>query len=419
MKRSFEGDTNFVSKKRRLDEIDSVVSNEIEDSNILSNDNKFQNEFHSIPNDQSIPNSSYNNNINNDENEDSLLEKSQMNKNSNYIYQKEHDIDTDDGNYRQENHYNYSFEDDDYIDNQFDANEEDQTYIRERVEDEYVDEQENEDSLEENGGYTNDDFVQYDINEIYVPGEEKSSKHRFDEELNQTVDAFSMNDERNSGRFLEETGMWVRDKYNVRDDWLDETIDQMESGRFQPIKKNGSQYEAYMDEEDSIEYARKLDIIERDCLITIIRSINLFLQDNPSEEWNITLSNVLSQFHEFGPSEISEKELGEAIGRICNLQSYDNIDIYNQSLSFFYEKIERFQEIGIKWEYKWNPEDEEIHGPFTSEEMNSWIYARYFSNQPVHVRKCKNDEEDMFEVDETINTEQFVPIEKIIFELYK
>ena len=48
------------------------------------------------------------------------------------------------------------------------------------------------------------------------------------------------------------------------------------------------------------------------------------------------------------------------------------------------------EESSIKWEYRWSEEDEEVHGPFTSQEMADWQEQGYF-NDSVLVRRTDRD----------------------------
>lgn len=41
----------------------------------------------------------------------------------------------------------------------------------------------------------------------------------------------------------------------------------------------------------------------------------------------------------------------------------------------------------ITWEFKWKPEDEQIHGPFSTQQMQQWVVEGYF-NDGVLVKKC-------------------------------
>lgn len=40
----------------------------------------------------------------------------------------------------------------------------------------------------------------------------------------------------------------------------------------------------------------------------------------------------------------------------------------------------------LEWEFKWKQEDEQVHGPFTTEQMQSWVEDDYFKSG-VYVRK--------------------------------
>lgn len=41
----------------------------------------------------------------------------------------------------------------------------------------------------------------------------------------------------------------------------------------------------------------------------------------------------------------------------------------------------------ITWEFKWKPEDDQIHGPFSTQQMQQWVVEGYF-NDGVLVKKC-------------------------------
>jgi len=40
----------------------------------------------------------------------------------------------------------------------------------------------------------------------------------------------------------------------------------------------------------------------------------------------------------------------------------------------------------IHWQYKWNPEDKEVHGPFVASEMQEWKVDGYFAGNAVAQR---------------------------------
>lgn len=58
----------------------------------------------------------------------------------------------------------------------------------------------------------------------------------------------------------------------------------------------------------------------------------------------------------------------------------------------------------VMWEFKWNQEDSEVHGPFTSVQMQQWVSEGYFKDG-VFVKKCGQDS-------------QFNSSNRIDFELY-
>ncbi|XP_055378231.1 CD2 antigen cytoplasmic tail-binding protein 2 homolog [Condylostylus longicornis] len=59
----------------------------------------------------------------------------------------------------------------------------------------------------------------------------------------------------------------------------------------------------------------------------------------------------------------------------------------------------------LQWEYKWKQDDEQIHGPFTTEQMQKWVDENYFPNG-VFVRKYN------------IEDQKFYNSNRIDFELY-
>ena len=62
------------------------------------------------------------------------------------------------------------------------------------------------------------------------------------------------------------------------------------------------------------------------------------------------------------------------------------------------------QDDEVRWEYKWKEDDEEIHGPFTSSEMQQWVEDDYFPDG-VLCRKAGA-------------TGQFYSSRRVDFELY-
>lgn len=67
-------------------------------------------------------------------------------------------------------------------------------------------------------------------------------------------------------------------------------------------------------------------------------------------------------------------------------------------------KNEEEQEPELKWEFKWNQNDDEISGPHTTEQMQKWSSEGYFKTG-VWVRKQGEDS-------------QFYTSNRIDFELY-
>lgn len=57
----------------------------------------------------------------------------------------------------------------------------------------------------------------------------------------------------------------------------------------------------------------------------------------------------------------------------------------------------------VEWEFKWKQEDEKVHGPFTTEQMQNWVEDEYFKSG-VFVRK--------------VGDENFYTSNRIDFELY-
>lgn len=57
----------------------------------------------------------------------------------------------------------------------------------------------------------------------------------------------------------------------------------------------------------------------------------------------------------------------------------------------------------VEWEFKWKQEDEKVHGPFTTEQMQNWVEDDYFKSG-VYVRKIGDD--------------KFYSSSRIDFELY-
>lgn len=48
---------------------------------------------------------------------------------------------------------------------------------------------------------------------------------------------------------------------------------------------------------------------------------------------------------------------------------------------------DKTEEKVLQWEFKWSQDNDEIQGPFTTEQMNKWSNEGYFKTG-VWVRKC-------------------------------
>jgi len=60
----------------------------------------------------------------------------------------------------------------------------------------------------------------------------------------------------------------------------------------------------------------------------------------------------------------------------------------------------------VQWEFKWEKNSEEIHGPHTSEQMQKWVDDGYFKGDEW-VRKVTAD-----------NSSDFFSLKRVDFEIY-
>lgn len=65
-----------------------------------------------------------------------------------------------------------------------------------------------------------------------------------------------------------------------------------------------------------------------------------------------------------------------------------------------------FPEPEVSWQFKWKKDENEIHGPHSSEQMQKWLDEGYLKGEEW-VRKFREDEEG-----------EFYSIKRVDFEIY-
>eukprot|EP00818_Percolomonas_sp_WS_P009846 CAMPEP_0117442204 /NCGR_PEP_ID=MMETSP0759-20121206/4030_1 /TAXON_ID=63605 /ORGANISM="Percolomonas cosmopolitus, Strain WS" /LENGTH=341 /DNA_ID=CAMNT_0005234083 /DNA_START=116 /DNA_END=1141 /DNA_ORIENTATION=+ len=250
-----------------------------------------------------------------------------------------------------------------------------------------------------------DTLVEFQTHRIHVPGEQKSSHRRFDSELNQYMDPFSLAEERNEGRFVEESGLWRKEKHAVRDDWLDETIEEQEMGKWQQARnlRDDNFKNAESDDDDAVAdllaFKRENEVIEKQALIVILHVMREYAasQEGATNESTNehTLQDAIQEIHEKANSDMerkdAERKLAVCIAKLSGLPSYATIDIYSQQFAFFDECMNKFRpKNAVQWEYKWAPDQAEIYGPYSSQEMSAWKDAHFFDGHDVVARHVED-----------------------------
>lgn len=238
---------------------------------------------------------------------------------------------------------------------------------------------------------------------------------------------------------------WNKEK-EIRDDWLD-TIDWVKI-KHKPGNSSGEssrkrKHDETEEEEDTVEslsktfdvretYSKILDIMKPGETVkkTLVRLGKGQKKLSSVERLRLKKSGVVDS----GTQAITEfTELTNEI-----LQKTGNTDIYeesydtvsrkskpllegsssaNEELDMYADDFETKEkekkvnfaepekdlEVKIEWEFKWKQEDEKVHGPFTTEQMQNWVEDDYFKSG-VYVRKTGD--------------ENFYSSSRIDFELY-
>lgn len=81
----------------------------------------------------------------------------------------------------------------------------------------------------------------------------------------------------------------------------------------------------------------------------------------------------------------------------------DDFETKEKEKKVNFAEPEKEDEGKVEWEFKWKQEDEKVHGPFTTEQMQNWVEDDYFKSG-VYVRKTGD--------------ESFYTSSRIDFELY-
>src|SRR5690606_30522695 len=76
------------------------------------------------------------------------------------------------------------------------------------------------------------------------------------------------------------------------------------------------------------------------------------------------------------------------------LLSNGYVDVYISDREQFIKEIneeEKKEMNDIKWEYKWNLNDSQVYGPFSTQQIQQWIDADMFKDYKIYIRKVSDD----------------------------
>jgi hypothetical protein len=237
-----------------------------------------------------------------------------------------------------------------------------------------------------------------------VEGEDKTTERRFQDD-GYTIEPFNLQNENDEG-FYDIEGNYVRHskKGEEFDAWNDGLEDhEMKMKVFDPklIHKKPEKVEEPINPTELMQIICEI-LLDGENVKQALKRLA------PVQKFPKTKKNQkIEKNKEIKVNLPSSEDFNKLTDAAYKLSEDGYIDVYDDKKEIFISKLKPKETEQVNWEYKWVGGNDEIFGPFSTQQMKEWSSLGYFQT-PLMVRKVNDD---IFgEEEEFVPSEKFFPI---------